>query len=141
MQWMWAAMGATKGGARVTTTGYSKEFAGSTGSNNINDFAWYGGWSGEGTAADQKPHEVGKKTANELGLYDMSGNVWELVWDWDARYAAGTLTDPTGAASGLYRVIRGGGWLADVPITSRNNNNSENPVTWYSQVGFRFVCP
>ncbi|MBU6430084.1 MAG: formylglycine-generating enzyme family protein, partial [Cyanobacteria bacterium REEB65] len=53
---------------------------------------------------------VGQKTANSWGLYDMSGNVWQWVWDWYGTYPSGSITNPTGATSGSYRVLRGGSW-------------------------------
>ncbi len=93
-EWMWAAMGATSGhgypGGGVYTTGYLKAFAGSTGTNNIGDYAWDGYYSSpQGTATEPTTHPVGTKLPNELGLYDMSGNVWEKTWDWWASYPAG----------------------------------------------------
>ncbi len=76
------------------------------GSNNVGEVGWYSGNSGG------KTHPVKGKKANELGLYDMSGNVWEWCWDWyDSDYYSispgGNLTGPS---SGSYRVIRGGSW-------------------------------
>jgi len=110
MEWMWAAMGATSDrtsgytGIGTNTTGYNKAFAGSTGSNTIGDFAWYTTNSGSTT------HTVGTKTANELGLYDMSGNVLEWIWDWynNGYYPSGVLTDYRGRSTGTYRDLRGG---------------------------------
>ncbi|MCI7780300.1 MAG: formylglycine-generating enzyme family protein [Bacteroidales bacterium] len=74
------------------------------GSNNIGDVAWYDNNSGS------KTHVVGTKSPNELGIYDMSGNVWEWCQDWFGSYSSASQTNPTGASSGSGRVLRGGGW-------------------------------
>jgi len=99
MAWEWTAMGATDSRTNA--------FAGSTGSNTIGNYTWYSGNAGSTT------HPVGTETANELGLFDMSGNVFEWCSDWyAASYPAGALTSDSdagrGAASGMYRVRRGG---------------------------------
>ena len=75
-----------------------------SGSGNIDDVAWYYDNSGSST------HAVGTKTANELGIYDMSGNVSEWCSDWYGDYSAGAQTNPQGPSSGSYRVLRGGSW-------------------------------
>ena len=75
-----------------------------SGSNELGDVAWYDGNSGD------KTHVVATKQPNELGLYDMSGNVWEWCSDWFGNYSSSSLTNPTGPNSGSYRVLRGGGW-------------------------------
>jgi formylglycine-generating enzyme required for sulfatase activity len=75
-----------------------------SGSNNVGSVAWYDSNSGN------KTHPVGQKQANELGLYDMSGNVYEWCWDWCGGYSSGSQTDPTGPSSGSYRINRGGSW-------------------------------
>jgi formylglycine-generating enzyme required for sulfatase activity len=117
MEWMWAAMGASKGGP--ASTGYTKGYAGSLGSGqtNIGDYAWYTANSSNMT------HEVGSKTANELGIKDMSGNVYEWCGDWYAdSYPAGTVSDFMGADSGSNRVLRGGSWDNDAtyyPVARR----------------------
>jgi len=71
------------------------------------DYAWYDENSGSTT------HPVGGKKPNGWGLYDMHGNVWEWCQDWYDDYPSGSVTDPTGAASGSFRGRRGGSWYYD----------------------------
>ena len=73
------------------------------GGNNIGSVAWYDGNSGKET------HAVATKQANELGIYDMSGNVWEWCSDWYGDYTSSSQSDPQGPSSGSRRVLRGGG--------------------------------
>lgn len=76
-----------------------------SGSNYIDNVAWYDGNSGD------KTHPVAMKSPNELGIYDMSGNVWEWCADWYGDYSSGRQTNPKGPYGGSYRVIRGGSWF------------------------------
>ena len=92
-EWEYAARGGNK------SRGYQY-----SGSNTIGDVAWYYGNSSSMT------HAVGTKQPNELGLYDMTGNVWEWCQDWFGGYSSSPQTNPTGAVSGSIRVYRGGGW-------------------------------
>ncbi len=75
-----------------------------SGSNKVGDVAWFNGTSHSTT------HDVGTKLANELGLYDMSGNVWEWCSDGYGEYHSGGQTNPRGASSGAFHVLRGGNW-------------------------------
>ncbi|MDP3115426.1 MAG: bifunctional serine/threonine-protein kinase/formylglycine-generating enzyme family protein, partial [Candidatus Cloacimonadaceae bacterium] len=94
-EWEYAARGGNK------SKGYDY-----SGSNDINTVAWHYDNSGN------KTRDVGTKSANELGIHDMSGNVWEWCWDWydEEYYGKSPSSDPRGASSGDYRVLRGGSW-------------------------------
>ena len=92
-QWEYAARGGNK------SKGYTY-----SGSNAIDDVAWYNDNS------DRMTHPVKTKAPNELGIYDMSGNVFEWCSDWYGSYSSAAQTDPTGPATGFYRVRRGGSW-------------------------------
>jgi formylglycine-generating enzyme required for sulfatase activity len=122
MEWMFAA----KGGNQSQGYTYS-------GSNTIADVAWYYSNSGSRT------HDVGEKTANELGTFDMSGNVWEWVWDIYGSYPSGSQTNPTGANSGSYRVVRGGGWYSDAGGCTVSFRSNADATYSYTVIGFRCV--
>ena len=116
-EWEFAARGGNK------SRGYKY-----AGSNTIGNVAWYwesipsqsSGNAGYGT------QNVATKSPNELGLYDMSGNVWEWCQDWYGSYSSSSQTNPTGPSSGSNRVLRGGGWLN---------------YAWYCRVSFRNLDP
>jgi formylglycine-generating enzyme required for sulfatase activity len=123
-EWEYAARGGNK------SKGY--EYSGSS---SVDGAAWYTGNSGG------KTHPVKTKSANELGVYDMSGNVREWCWDWYGSYGSGAQIDPTGASSGTDRVNRGGSWddsAANVRSAARGYNT---PSYRFSYRGFRLVRP
>lgn len=84
-------------------------------------------------------HEVGKKTANALGIYDMSGNVYEWCYDRGGSASSETVTDPVGASFGNRRVRRGGGWWCYAGDASVSYRKSDNPDFRDIFLGFR-VC-
>ena len=111
-------------GGNTSQTTYS-------GSNTIGSVAWYDGNSGE------KTHEVKTKASNALGLYDMSGNVWEWCWDWYSDIT--TSTPSSGAASGWGRVRRGGSWYGRANFCSASYRIYGLPFLRSRDYGFRVV--
>ena len=102
-----------------------------SGSDNVDEVGWYHENSGSET------HPVGQKKANGFGLYDMSGNVYEWIWDWYGDYPRDSQTDPLGSPSGSSRVLRGGYWSnlkAGLRVSFRN---SSVPTYRNEDLGFR----
>jgi formylglycine-generating enzyme required for sulfatase activity len=81
---------------------------------------------------------VGTKKANELGIYDMTGNVWEWCSDWYGQYS-GNVTNPIGTTSGTHRVIRSGGWINDVSSSRVAYRSYGAPFLRHPFFGFRAV--
>ena len=103
------------------------------GSNNIDDVAWY-----QSNSNDQL-HEVGKKAANELGIYDMSGNVTEWCQDWKANYTSEAQVDPVGPDDGTYRVGRGGYYSQTANYCRISDRVGYRPNGYGANIGLRLV--
>jgi len=125
-EWEYAAKGGPSGGDGT-------KWAGST---TVGDVAWYSANSGDAT------HPVGQKAPNGLGLYDMSGNVWEWVQDWYSSlyYSTSPGTDPGGPATGTGRGTRGGAYHLSAFASRVATRNHGSPTqTGAVDVGFRLV--
>ncbi len=122
-EWEFAA----KGG--ILSRGYKYP-----GSDNIDEVAWYN------LMSQKQTHDVGLLKPNELGLYDMAGNVFEWCWDWCAEYPSYDETDPRGASKGAYRNMRGGSWSSDdEDCMVLHHDGAEPDEDRYGFIGFRIV--
>lgn len=122
-EWEYAARGGNK------SKGYKY-----SGSNTIGDVAWYYDNSSSTT------RQVGTKAPNELGLYDMSGNVREWCSDWYGRYSSSAQSNPTGPFSGSYCVDRGGSWGSNAQSCRVSFRGNHYPDNRSYNSGFRLVC-
>jgi formylglycine-generating enzyme required for sulfatase activity len=123
-EWEYAARGANLG----------KGFKFS-GSNTINEVGWY--WD----VAGQKTHPVGQKKPNELGIFDMTGNVAEWCSDWyeDNYYTQSPKKNPKGIESGVLKAVRGGSWEMDSKRSIVWHRNNNIPISRNEAIGFRLV--
>jgi len=123
-EWEYAARGGNQ------SKGYTY-----AGSNAPGEVGWYAENSGRTT------HPVGQKRPNELGLNDMSGNVWEWCWDFHGEYSAASATDPRGPKGGSLRVSRGGSWVSAAGFLRSARRNRSTPAyrDWRGYLGFRPV--
>ncbi len=121
-EWEYAARGGN------SSNGYKY-----AGGHSPGEVAWY--WSNSGS----KVHPVGGKNPNELGLYDMNGNVWEWCWDWYDDYSSGSQSNPSGPDSGSSRVRRGGSWDSSDRSLRSAYRSSSSPGYSDHNLGFRLV--
>lgn len=105
------------------------------GGNEVGVVAWHRYNSRNG------PHPVGQKQQNSLGIFDMSGNVWEWVLDWNGTYPSTLQNDPNGATSGSSRVRRGGSWQYDPEKTRSTWRSSGYQEDRAMDIGFRLAHP
>ena len=121
-EWEFAARGGNLGNGYI----YS-------GSSNLDEVAWYYDNS------EEKPHEVATKAPNELGIYDMSGNVLEIVKDWYSSYTSDAQANPSGATTGTNIIARGGSWQGYTTNCRVSRRINLPPTTKYNNVGFRLA--
>jgi formylglycine-generating enzyme required for sulfatase activity len=129
-EWEYAARGGNK------SQGYKY-----AGSNDIDEVAWYrvNAYEVGSSSPDYGTHTVATKLPNELGLYDMSGNVYEWCQDWYGSYSGEAQTNPTGPDSGTYRVIRGGCWHFNAWNSRLSRRFSYAPDKSWSHYGLRLA--
>ena len=129
----------------VTASGTSYDSSKNSGLDTVgwycynNDTGTTGSSDVTGDASGKGTHQVGQKAPNALGIYDMSGNVWEWCYDWYSSVSTGEKTDPLGSSSGSYRVLRGGSWYDYADNASVCYRYYYTPSYRYNYLGFRLV--
>jgi len=121
-EWEYAAKGGSK------SKGYKY-----AGGNDLKQVAWYSNPSGS------KTHSAGGKQANELGIFDMSGNVYEWCWDRYGDYSSDRQNNPRGSSSGSSRVFRGGSWSGSASYCRIANRSGYLPGDSSNTLGFRLA--
>ena len=121
-EWEYAARGGNK------SKGYLY-----SGGNTLDNVGWYY------ENSSSKTHPVAQKSANELGLYDMSGNVWEWCSDWYGTYSSSSQTNPTGPSTGSCRVLRGGSWGPSARYCRVASRGYNSPSIRYYNFGVRLA--
>ena len=120
-EWEYAARGGNK------SKGYLY-----SGGNTLDNVGWY-------ISNRSSTHPVAQKAANELGLYDMSGNVREWCSDWYGTYSSSSQTNPTGPSTGSGRIMRGGGWNRDATYCRVAHRGYGSPSERYNAYGVRLA--
>ena len=146
-EWEYAARGRGAGRAGAT-------YADPEGGVDLSDIAWYvdnseavehgidcsdWDWKDNGDIDLCGPQPVGQRQANDLGLYDMLGNVWEWTWDWYGAYPSSAVTDPLGPQEGQKRVLRGCSWYIHPTGCRAAKRSAHSPELRNGNLGFRLV--
>jgi formylglycine-generating enzyme required for sulfatase activity len=128
-EWEYAARGGVLGA--LSTEALDRAFY--SGGENAESLGWFNSNSGKTS------HPVKGKAPNELGLYDMSGNLWEWCWDYFGEYPQEPVVNPVGAAESPRRILRGGAWFTPVNLLRVTNRYWNAPSFKANSVGFRLV--
>jgi sulfatase modifying factor 1 len=133
MEWRWAAMGADRGQVAAATPGYRLAYSGAEQGRSKERSVWCA-FNAQGST-----HRVGSKQPNALGLYDMTGNVWEWNGDWHGPLPSGELSHYRGPPTGTQRVLHGGSWRNREDRCNNPFRLGHEPDFVYANIGFRVV--